>query len=228
MNDYYEHARTELLSVFPRAPRHLLDVGCASGSTSAHAKRLWPSVKTTGIEVASEPARQAKEKLAHVVHVSVESIDFAAEGIANVDAVLEHLVEPWVFLARLREILDLDAVIVASIPNAANLWLIEELAAGRFDYASDGLLDRTHLRFFTRSTIAEMFSQSGYRIDAWRRITDGRVDDLTAHRVLGVMLPARAFGRLRGRRVTIDRVGTESHEDLRTIQFVVQASLARR
>jgi O-antigen biosynthesis protein len=226
--EYYDYARLPLLDLLPAAPRRLLDVGCGNGATAAAAKERWPALYAIGLEIVPEAARRAAERLDRVVAGSAESVDWSAEGIGDVDAVLladvlEHLVDPWRFLADLRRILSPDAVVVASIPNVANLWLIEELAAGRFDYASEGLLDATHLRFFTRSTIARMFDRAGFEIERWERTTDGRVDDLTRHRVLGVMLPVPVGGRVTGKRVSISGVDGEGYEDLRTIQFAVVA-----
>jgi trans-aconitate methyltransferase len=229
MNDaYYERARTALLDLLPVAPRRLLDVGCGAGATGAAAKARWPAVEAIGIEVVPEAAQRAAERLDRVIVGSAESIEWQAQGIVDVDAVLladvlEHLVDPWQFLKGLRHALAPDAAIVASIPNAANLWLLEELAAGRFDYAPDGLLDATHLRFFTRATIARMFDDAGFAIERWERTTDGRVDDLTRHRALGVMLPVPFAGRVLGERVEIRGVDAEGYEDLRTIQFAVVA-----
>jgi O-antigen biosynthesis protein len=225
---YYEYARLPLLDLLPAAPRRFLDVGCGNGATAAAAKERWPGLVAIGIEIVPEAAQRAAERIDRVVVGSAESIDFVAEGIAGVDAVLladvlEHLVDPWQFLKRLRSALSDDAVVVASIPNVANLWLLEELAAGRFDYESDGLLDATHLRFFTRATIGRMFDDAGFTIERWERTTDGRVDDLTRHRVLGIMLPVPRAGRVVGRRVEIRDVDADGYEDLRTIQFAVVA-----
>jgi hypothetical protein len=136
--------------------------------------------------------------------------------------VLEHLVDPWATLARLRTAFP-GATVVASIPNVANLWLMEELAAGRFPYAAEGLLDVTHLRFFTRASIVQMFAGAGYRIDRWMRTTDGRVDDLTRHRMLGIMLPPQIAGWIRGRRVVLRSNDAQHYDDLRTIQFLLVA-----
>jgi SAM-dependent methyltransferase len=225
---YYEYARTPLLDLLPSPPRRFLDVGCGNGATAAAAKARWPGVEAIGIEIVPEAAKRAAERIDRVVNASAESIDWAAEGIAGVDAVLladvlEHLVDPWTFLRNLHAALGPDAAIVASIPNVANLWLLEELAAGRFDYAADGLLDATHLRFFTRATIARMFDDARYAIERWERTTDGRVDDLTRHRVLGVMLPVPFRGRVAGKRVDVRDVDAEGYEDLRTVQFALLA-----
>jgi trans-aconitate methyltransferase len=228
MADYYDHARLALLDLFPHAPARLLDVGCGSGATGAAAKARWPGVETIGIEIVPAAAQRAAAQLDRVIAGSAETLDLAAAGIAGVDGVvladvLEHLVDPWRFLERLRAVLDPAAMVVASIPNIANLWLLDELAAGRFAYTSDGLLDRTHLRFFTRQSIAALFDGAGYHIERWDRITDGRVDDATRRRVLGVMLPVPLAGRVAGERVTVRGVDDEAYNDLRTIQFTLVA-----
>jgi O-antigen biosynthesis protein len=225
---YYENARLALLDMLPRAPLRLLDVGCGNGATGAAAKARWPELTAIGIEMVPEAAQRAAERLDRVVIGSAETLDWESESIAGVDAVLladvlEHLVDPWRFLKRLRTALSEDAVVVASIPNVANFWLLEELAAGRFDYASEGLLDATHLRFFTRATISRMFNDAGYTIERWDRTTDGRVDDLTHHRVLGIMQPVPFAGRVTGRRIVVRDVDEEHYQDLRTIQFFVVA-----
>jgi trans-aconitate methyltransferase len=225
---YYDHPRAQLLDAFPRAPRRLLDVGCGSGATGALAKTRWPGLEAIGIEVVPEAAERAAARLDRVIAGSAESLDFTAAGLSGIDGViladvLEHLVDPWSFLERLRAVLAPDAVVIASIPNIANLWLLDELAAGRFEYQPDGLLDRTHLRFFTRGTIAALFAGAGYTIERWDRITDGRVDDATRRRVLGIMLPVPFGGRMRGRRVTVHGVTDETYNDLRTIQFILVA-----
>lgn len=225
---YYNHVRTEVLNLFTSAPRRLLDVGCGNGVTSAAAKARWPAVEAIGVEVVAEAARRARRVLDRVVEGSAESLDLIKAGIADVDAViladvLEHMVDPWRFLAGLRRALSADATVVASIPNVANLWLLEQLAAGRFTYEASGLLDRTHLRFFTRASITEMFERAGYRIERWERLVDGRVDELTRRHFLGIALPWRLPRVVVGHRVVVHRANKELYQDLRTLQFLIVA-----
>jgi len=226
--DYYDHLRLDLLDLFPRAPQRLLDVGCGSGATCAAAKARWPGVETIGIEVVAEAAERAGARVDRIIAGSAEALDLATAGIAGVDAVLladvlEHLVDPWTFLERLRAVLDPAAIVVASIPNIANLWLLDELAAGRFAYASSGLLDKTHLRFFTRQSIAALFDGAGYDIERWERVTDGRVDDATRRRIFGVMLPVPFGGHVAGARVDVRGVDADAYQDLRTYVYFVVA-----
>lgn len=228
MTDYYDHPRPDLLELFPHAPARLLDVGCGSGATGALAKTRWPGVETIGIEIVAAAAERAGARLDRIIAGSAEDLDLAAAGIAGIDGViladvLEHLVDPWRFLERLHGVLAPDAVVVASIPNIANLWLLDELAAGRFEYTPDGLLDKTHLRFFTRRSIAALFAGAGYHIERWERTTDGRVDDATRRRILSVMVPVPLAGRVAGRRVTVRGVDDEAYHDLRTMVFKVVA-----
>ena len=220
--------RSPLLDLLPAPPTRFLDVGCAAGTTAAEAKSRWPECTTIGIELVPEVAERARRRVDRVIVGSAETLDFAAVELGGVDAVLladvlEHLLDPWAFLRRLRAALVPHAAIVASIPNLANFWLLEELAAGRFPYADSGLLDRTHLRFFTRASIAAMFEGAGFAIERWERVTDGRVDALVHHRLLGVMLPERLGGRVRGQRVTLTGIDAQRFEDLRTLQFMVVA-----
>ena len=229
---YYDNPRGPLLDLFPQAPARLLDVGCGSGATGALAKARWPGVEVTGVEIVPEAAARAAQQLDRVITGSAETLDFGNAGLANFDGailadVLEHLLDPWQFLERLRGALTPDAVIVASIPNVANLWLLDEIAAGRFDYADDGLLDRTHIRWFTRKSIAELFARTGYTIERWERTTDGRVDDATRRRFLGIMLPVPWAGRVAGRHVTVRGVKEETYQDLRTIQYMLVVRPAR-
>jgi 2-polyprenyl-3-methyl-5-hydroxy-6-metoxy-1,4-benzoquinol methylase len=80
--------------------------------------------------------------------------------------VLEHLVDPWSLLGRARQMLAPGGCVVASIPNVRNIGLIFNLLArGRWRYEDSGLLDRTHLRFFTRTEIHELYASAGLVIE---------------------------------------------------------------
>jgi 2-polyprenyl-3-methyl-5-hydroxy-6-metoxy-1,4-benzoquinol methylase len=101
---------------------------------------------------------------------------------------LEHIADPVAVLRRLADHLRPDGHLVLSIPNVAN-WLIRlQLLAGRFRYTDIGILDRTHLRFYTESTLVEMLSSAGFTIDRLQGaipvpgVTDERACAL-AHRV---------------------------------------------
>ena len=77
--------------------------------------------------------------------------------------VLEHLKNPWRVMDMCRPLLKPDGRFLISVPNVGHAALVAELLSGRFEYRDEGLLDRTHLRLFTRKSVLDMLQQSGYR-----------------------------------------------------------------
>jgi trans-aconitate methyltransferase len=222
---YFEHVRTELLDLFERPPRHLLDIGCGTGLTGLEARSRFPAAVVDGIEFSAEAAAVAAERLDRVHQGDVERMDFGALGYAHgeIDGllladVLEHLYNPWDLLLRIRPYLAPDVQIIASIPNARNLVLISELAAGNFNYEPAGLLDVTHIRFFTRREIYKLFAETGYEVLGMLGSPDGRIPPITAGKdLVDIQTPA----------VTIKNVDAQGLGELTTIQFFVRATVSR-
>jgi len=79
---------------------------------------------------------------------------------------LEHLRDPWRIVKAVRQLIDADGMLLACIPNSQHWSVQMRLATGLFRYEDSGLLDRTHVRWFTRITMIEMFQQAGWRIEA--------------------------------------------------------------
>ena len=95
--------------------------------------------------------------------------DIEEDALKNYDAVvlgdvLEHLTAPETVLQKLIALQASGSTFLVSVPNIANLWVRLNLLIGRFDYTDRGILDRTHLRFFTRKTLVQMLNQLGLRI----------------------------------------------------------------
>ena len=170
---YHSNPRADLLSLLRQPPRRVLDVGCASGAMGAWLKRQFPNVELWGIEANPHVARQAQAHYHRVMPGLLEDVDLAAQGLqaASLDTlvladVLEHMRNPWRALHALRPWLSGDAQVLISLPNARNLWLLNELAEGRLTYEPSGILDITHLRFFTRDEGQRMLEQTGYTVEA--------------------------------------------------------------
>jgi SAM-dependent methyltransferase len=167
---YLDHWNAPLLTMVEEAPRRVLELGCAGGMFGAKLKERFPGAFVTGVEAGRAAAAKAAGRLDRVIVSRLEALDFAAEGFepGAIDLViaadiLEHLVNPWEFLVRLRPYVAADAVVLASIPNARNLNLVLDLLVnGRWRYAERGLLDITHLRFFTLEDMRRMFLETGY------------------------------------------------------------------
>jgi 2-polyprenyl-3-methyl-5-hydroxy-6-metoxy-1,4-benzoquinol methylase len=147
----------------------VLDVGCAVGYLGEFLRRNRASRWLAGIEIDPGAAEKAR---AHYDQVIVGSIDDPAvwdQLHRRVDAmifgdVLEHTADPLVVLRMARPRLSDDGVIVVSIPNIGHFKVRLRLLAGKFEYEDWGIMDRTHLRFFTLKTAQEMLRQAGFSV----------------------------------------------------------------
>jgi 2-polyprenyl-3-methyl-5-hydroxy-6-metoxy-1,4-benzoquinol methylase len=166
-------AHTLLLELVPE-DAHVLDVGCATGYL-AKALIETRSCRVTGIEISPKAAELARRYCERVIVGDVETLDLDSELGDNrfraivFGDVLEHLRDPAQTLTRVRPFLDDAGSVIASIPNIAHGSVRLALLAGEFRYREQGLLDRTHRRFFTHEGIQDMFEESGYVLTTWRR-----------------------------------------------------------
>ena len=164
---------SKIVSLVPPATR-VLEFGCATGYMSEVLKeRLGCTV--VGIEIDPGAAALAEEHADRVIVGDAEKIDYAAElageefDVVLFADVLEHLKEPVDVLRRVRPFVSENGVVIASIPNIAHASVRLALLGGEFRYREWGLLDDTHLRFFTRASIQDLFEESGYVITHWLR-----------------------------------------------------------
>ncbi len=164
---YYGNERCEVLELIPNRPNSVLELGCGKGVFGRLLKEKY-NCKVTGIELFEDAAKVAEMNIDKVYNESLDAFDFDKLDkydliIAN--DVLEHLMYPWKTVRALREHLDYGGYFMASIPNVQNHKVMTALLKGRWDYADAGIMDRTHLRFFTKTTAAELFSKNGYNVE---------------------------------------------------------------
>jgi hypothetical protein len=133
--------------------------------------------------------------------------------------VLEHLYDPWRALQRIRGWVAAGTRVLASVPNIRNLATLSAIAGGRFDYEANGVLDITHVRFFTRSTLRDLFEQTGFDVS--------RLEPLTQPAVIDPVIVNRRPGRIDTRTLSIAYRSFEDLEDLYAMQYVVDARAAR-
>lgn len=217
---YYEFPRPELLALVPGSARRILEIGCGAGRFGA-ALKARQECHVTGVEFNPRAAELARQRLDAVVSGDVETLelDFPPHGHDAVVCgdVLEHLREPGRVLRRAHQWLRPGGTLVASIPNIAHRSVIANLLEGNWSYEPAGLLDATHLRFFTRRAIerllyrthfalhsAEVVGGAGYD-EWWRRGRPGNIE----------------IGRLRAHGLTREQV-----EDLHAYQYLLLATAA--
>jgi trans-aconitate methyltransferase len=197
--DYFSRPRAEVRALVPMTARFVVDVGCGAGALGAALKEERPGVEVRGIEVNREAAARA-ERVLDDVAVGTEDVEMPAswpvpDCVIFAD-VLEHMIDPWSALRRWRSRVREAGCIVVSLPNVAHSSVLRGLREGRWDYEDEGLLDRTHLRFFTRATALEMLAGAGFEVEemvraipAWRRTWRDRLARLAVRR--GLALEAR-------------------------------------
>jgi 2-polyprenyl-3-methyl-5-hydroxy-6-metoxy-1,4-benzoquinol methylase len=215
----HELHNADLLALIPTTVRRIVDVGCSSGALAREYKRLNPGCRYVGVDISPEYAVLAHRHCDEVHTLDVENADDATLAKFDADCwvfgdVLEHLRDPWSVLSKVRSTIPADGYVVACIPNAQHWSVQARLSCGLFRYEDIGLLDRTHLRWFTRITILEMFEQAGFTIADFRP----RVfDEPLSERVLpAVEVMARCLG------ANVEQA-QQAVDDAKVFQYVVRA-----
>lgn len=167
----------DLLALIPKDAKRIVEIGCSSGALAREYKKTNPTVYYTGIEIDPAYAEVASTFCDRVIALDIENTDpdYLRSELGGdcwvFGDVLEHLRDPWKVLQNIRSSLLPGASLVACIPNAQHWSLQARLAVGDFRYEDSGLLDRTHLRWFTRRTMLDLFRKTGFVVkDARARI----------------------------------------------------------
>lgn len=172
---YFETVRQDILPLFPQAGVDcVLEVGCGNGATLQMLKDRGLAKEVHGIELMEVIAQEAQSQVDHVfVGNAVEllpSLSLEQYDVVLCLDVLEHLVDPWSFVEQLQRVLKPGGCLIASIPNLRTLpvtWRL--LVKGNFDYANQGIMDKSHLRFFTKKTAIELLQTECLVVKEWRR-----------------------------------------------------------
>lgn len=161
----------DLLELMPSV-ESVVEAGCSSGALAAAYRQRCPGCRYLGIEIDPEYAVLARKHCDQVLVADLDALSHCpvsrqlmAECWVFGDC-LEHLVDPWRVLRWVRQHQPGHGVICACLPNAQHWSLQARLSCGDWEYQDSGLLDRTHLRFFTAKTIPQAFSRAGYKLEA--------------------------------------------------------------
>lgn len=162
----------DLLALIPANAKALIEVGCSTGSLAYALKSRQPHAHYLGIELDPIAAEIASHHCDGMVSLDIEGADeslyrdYADRDCWIFGDVLEHLRDPWRVLKLINQVLPKGGCVVASLPNVQHWSVQGRLAVGDFRYEGTGLLDRTHLRWFTRVTLHELFNSAGFTIEA--------------------------------------------------------------
>ncbi len=158
----------------------VLEFGCASGYMTRGFKEEM-GCPVTAIEINPDEAEKARPYAEQLIIGNMEDASVWEQIKGPYDAavfcdVLEHLADPWEALRRARNVLKDDATVVACIPNVAYYKIRKQLLLGRFDYTTYGILDDSHVRFFTAKTARALLTGTGYRVTDFVRKFRAKTD----------------------------------------------------
>lgn len=164
---YHDLCRPEILERVPRDAKKILDLGCGTGALGKAVKQRQECI-CQGVELNKEAAAIAEKNLDNVWCDNLNRFDpkflnqkYDCMVFADI---LEHLVMPWAVLNKFAGALKENGTVIVSLPNIAHPSIISMLEKGLFRYRPAGILDITHLRFFTKTTIFQMFYVAGLKI----------------------------------------------------------------
>jgi len=166
--EYYIHSRPELLSFVPSSVKTALDIGCGSGHFG-QALKIKYNCEVWGIEPNANAANEAGEILDNVINNTFSDDLPELEGkkfdVIFFNDVLEHLIDPAKTLSDCNKLLNYNGHIIASIPNIRWYPVILSLLRYKdFKYELAGVMDKTHLRFFTLKSMCRLFEEAGYKV----------------------------------------------------------------
>lgn len=177
--DYYDNPRPDIQGLINQNSYRILDVGCGSGSMGRELKRTR-QLEVWGVEYNSEAASRAVNNLDYVLPGSIEdNIPFLPDKYFDTIVfadVLEHLTDPESVLTRIHSKLSDSGEMIVSLPNVRFWNVIVNLLQGQWNYEEAGILDKTHLRFFTYSSASQLLQSSGYTIKDCIAVTANNIE----------------------------------------------------
>lgn len=169
-NPSYTTKRNDIISVLPVNLKKILDVGCSTGALGEEIKKIIPGCKIWGIEFDKAMGNEALLKLDKVFIDNAESLLKEERISEKFDCIifadiLEHLYDPWEVIKKSRKHLNDGGIIIASIPNIRYYKVFVEIfLKGNWPRDQRGIFDKTHLRYFTKKNIDELFNEAGLKI----------------------------------------------------------------
>jgi SAM-dependent methyltransferase len=179
---YYDGFNEFLFREVPTEARRIVEVGCARGRLGMELKRQDPTREVIGIEYEPAAAEVARTRLDEVYVCDLQT-EFPPIEPASVDCVifgdvLEHLLDPEAVLRQVRELLTDDGVILVCVPNFTHYTILKAILRADPMYQPSGLLDATHIRFFSHATFIKMLLHVGLLPDLVQVIASGGTDHM--------------------------------------------------
>jgi 2-polyprenyl-3-methyl-5-hydroxy-6-metoxy-1,4-benzoquinol methylase len=165
---YYDTVRKDLIEIVPKMHGAILDVGCGAGATMMYLLDQGVA-EATGVELSEDACEAAWGRNLMVIPADVqkEDLPFAVESFDFIlfADILEHLYDPWAVLKKFSAYLKDDGTVLLSIPNVKHYRTLRKLLLyDEWSYQPAGVLDYTHIRFFTRKEAVKLVESAGLNI----------------------------------------------------------------
>ncbi|AWB10356.1 2-polyprenyl-3-methyl-5-hydroxy-6-metoxy-1,4-ben zoquinol methylase [Thermodesulfobium acidiphilum] len=165
-NKYFSGIRYDIINLIEGFNHNILELGCGAGNTLVELKKQGKAKNAVGIDIIDLGQSKKLDKfiLADIENIELNSLNEYFDVIICAD-VLEHLKDPWSVVRKLKNFLKTDGVLIASIPNVREYrTILSILLNGDFKYVESGILDKTHLRFFCKKNMIDLFESSGLKV----------------------------------------------------------------
>jgi len=168
VDDYYTQTKDFLVPLVPLGTKQVLDLGCAAGAFGRQLLKHGRAEELYGVEIFEPAALQAREVYRSVAIGDIEEMQLTFpvrfDAIVCGD-ILEHLRAPEVLLRRISSWLSDNGVLICCLPNVRHWRVIAGLLIkGDWRYKKEGIMDQTHLRFFTLRSISRLLSETGFSV----------------------------------------------------------------
>ena len=166
--DYFFNLKDNIIELVSKSSNKILEIGCGAGATLAELKKQNPNRVIIGLDIVDINSH-IKSIIDDFICANIEEIELPYpkgffDTIIMAD-VIEHLINPWECVKNLAQYLSPNGCIIASIPNLTYHRVISNmLFKNEFEYQESGILDKTHLRFFTKKSIYKLFQDAGFNI----------------------------------------------------------------
>ena len=176
---YFEHQRHEMLNFIDFPINKSLDIGCGRGGYLDLLKSKHPNLETWGLEIDANSGEIAKAKGHKVLignaEILIDSLPDDYFDLISCNDVLEHFLNPYDILKKLKSKLNDNGKVISSMPNIRYYKpMFEYVFKGEWRYQEAGVMDKTHYRFFTKKSIERMFVDAGYNVVENKGINKGK------------------------------------------------------
>jgi 2-polyprenyl-3-methyl-5-hydroxy-6-metoxy-1,4-benzoquinol methylase len=187
---YYVRLKWWMLPLVKDGPNIVMDLGCASGVMGRKLLETGKAAEVHGVEIFPDAAEEAARHYTEVHTGDIEEMDLEYENRFDYvicGDILEHLKDPYSVVRRIHQWLKPGGSIFVCVPNVRNYSVVRMLVfRGRWEYHDAGIMDRTHMRFFTRSSCSEMLAEAGFEVYHEQMMIDGARKNFANRVTLGL------------------------------------------